>query len=414
MSLTAESREQDIPAMVKKRRRGLVPSPPPERHPPGLPEQGHWELYRPPSPHPAREGPPSEAQPRSQTARLDPRPPSDPGQDGHDHVGWRDDLKWQFERLKTQVRERREKRTQPQKSVPIHLYENHLDQRMDIGDLLRQVDMLPMKFGQFVDVARSFKADIARLLQLSTKPEYQQRREPSGLRSVVAIPEEVRPIPACAVATSNGETIRTIVANTQFMDVAQVDDGKTYLGYITAQIDGRNIHRVLVDYGSLAKLVGESFADQIGLVKLRLQDQSLCLRLANDSTSPVTHYVKFPLVVSGILSIVNAYVAGNSRSYDLLLGKGWLRQNHARVDFATDEMTITSKQGHTYVTKMGQAEPHSTEFLVPNNQPIHNPLVRNEMSDESDDSDNEDDDFLLADLLHVAQSFTDLATTSKN
>lgn len=42
------------------------------------------------------------------------------------------------------------------------------------GNLPRDIEMPRMKFGQFVDVARGFKAGMSRLFQLSTKTEYRK------------------------------------------------------------------------------------------------------------------------------------------------------------------------------------------------------------------------------------------------
>jgi hypothetical protein len=68
-----------------------------------------------------------------------------------------------------------------------------------------------------------------------------------------------------------------------------------------------------------------NFAQLLGLVMLQFQGPASYLRMADDAASPITHFVKFPLVVGGILLIVTAYIAGTSQSYNLLLGKGMVK-----------------------------------------------------------------------------------------
>lgn len=40
-----------------------------------------------------------------------------------------------------------------------------------------------MKFGQVIDIARGFKADMSRMFQLTTMPELRPRKKPTQVRS---------------------------------------------------------------------------------------------------------------------------------------------------------------------------------------------------------------------------------------
>lgn len=340
--------------------------------------------YRPPSPHPGR-------------------------------TGMRPDLESQFRKLDEKLRLRREKKQDQPVNVPIRLYENTPEERMGTAELLRQIEMPPMKFGQFIDVARGFKAEMSRMFQLSTKPEYKRRKVPTRVRSAMADPDQSRPIPArSATLESMGQhdtgSVRTMLANAKFKDVACVDDGETYLGYITADVNGGDVTRVLVDCGSLTELVSGVFAEKVGLNPLRIEGQSLYLRMADDSASPITHYVKFPMVVGGILSIITAYVVSTSHSYDILLGKGWLRRNKALIDFDRDEMTLTGKKGHQHVAYMLPAAPHGDRVsYFPDEDTIEDVL-----DDESDDGEDDDVelDLLMAEVLQTAREVHGTASSS--
>lgn len=123
-----------------------------------------------------------------------------------------------------------------------------------------------------------------------------------------------------------------------------MDDGKTHLGYISGEIDGTNVKRVMVDSGSLSKLISPEYAKRFGLMLIPLKDDYL-LKMANDSTAPILNYVIFPFTVGGILSVIRAFVVGFGDSYDLLLSKAWLRRTRAVVDFATDQVTLTGTDG---------------------------------------------------------------------
>ncbi|RYC63902.1 hypothetical protein CHU98_g2314 [Xylaria longipes] len=332
-----------------------------------------------------------------------PRPPTPPRGTGTpavvDPVGMRRHLEEQFRRLDERIQARKDRKKTKTSNVPIRLYEDHLEDRLDIGELLRKVEMPPMKFGQFVDIARGFKSDMSKMFQLSTKPEFRTRKKPTKTQSHHAEIEPSRIVTALSatLATPEGQknpeaAIRAMLANTRYRDVALVDDGETYLRFITADVDGWALRRVLVDSGSLVELMSAAMAEKLGLMPLLIKGPALYLRVADDSASPITHFVKFPLVVGGILSIITAYVAGSSKSYDLLLGKGWLRRNQAVIDFHKDQMTLKGKQGHTFVVSLEPAERPKQKVitLLPDNEDLYD----DQIGSDSESTDSEEGDLL--------------------
>lgn len=46
------------------------------------------------------------------------------------------------------------------------------------------------------------------------------------------------------------------------------------------------------------------------------------LKMADDSTVPITYYVVFPFLVGGIFLIIRAFMVGINESFDILFGKG--------------------------------------------------------------------------------------------
>lgn len=70
------------------------------------------------------------------------------------------------------------------------------------------------------------------------------------------------------------------------------------------------------------------------------------------------------MVVGGVLSIITAaYVAGTSYSYDLLLGRGWLRRMKAVINFQEGEMRVTVKAGHSEIIQLRPAPRHGERVI---------------------------------------------------
>ncbi|KAI0478539.1 hypothetical protein GGR56DRAFT_672560 [Xylariaceae sp. FL0804] len=103
----------------------------------------------------------------------------------------REELDRKFRELDQRLHSRKEKKTAKPPSIPIRLYEDHTNERMDIGELLRK--------------SRTVTAGSAALERGHTND------------------------------TGGWSAVRSMVANTKYRDVAAVDDGMTYLGYIRAE-----------------------------------------------------------------------------------------------------------------------------------------------------------------------------------
>ena len=235
----------------------------------------------------------------------------------------------------------RKKITKPQKqgdTVPIRAYEDHVEDRIDVGDLLRMTPFPNITWGQFLDRSPTIRAQLSRQLGLSTKghkPKVPPRYRPSV------------PAPHSAYTYAG-------MSGFNFVDRARDDDGQTFLGFIDGEVNGILVRRCLVDCGSLSELISPGAVTKLGLKKLELREECE-LKMADDSTSPISHYVVFPFIVGGILSVIRAFVVGMNESYDLLLGKGWLRRNSADINFRTECLTLTGIDGQSCTLSMKPA-----------------------------------------------------------
>lgn len=92
------------------------------------------------------------------------------------------------------------------------------------------------------------------------------------------------------------------------------------MGYILREINGTNVKRVIINLGSLFKLISLKYVKRFGFMLIPLKDNYL-LKIANDSTIPILNYIIFLFTVRGILSVIRAFIVNSGDSYDLLLSK---------------------------------------------------------------------------------------------
>ncbi|KAI1458129.1 hypothetical protein F4805DRAFT_457042 [Annulohypoxylon moriforme] len=264
-----------------------------------------------------------------------------------------------------------------QDTIPIRAYEGRQKDRIDIAAFLRQSPFPHITWGQFLDRSPTMRAQLAKALGVSTrrrsklsvmKPDKHGRYEP------------------------HSATLRSMMANLNYIDRAESDDGQTYMGYIGGEVLGDEVRRCMVDCGSLSELISPSCARKLNLKLLKLEEECE-LKMADDSTTPIYHYVMFPLVVGGILTIIRAYVVGMNESYDVLLGKGWLRRNKATVNFATEHLSLTGINGETCVLKMAAAPSHGPIAIEKKGKTNYRPpMVESDFEDDTTEETDVDSD----------------------
>lgn len=116
-------------------------------------------------------------------------------------------------------------------------------------------------------------------------------------------------------------------------------------------MNGILVRRCFVDCGSLLELISSGAVIKLGLKKLEFSEECK-LKMADDSTSLISYYVVFFFIVGGILSVIRAFVVGMNESYDLLLGKGWLRRNSADINFRTECLIFIGIDGQSCTFSM--------------------------------------------------------------
>ncbi|KAI0528448.1 hypothetical protein GGR58DRAFT_313023 [Xylaria digitata] len=276
------------------------------------------------------------------------------------------------------------KKVKQRDTIPIRAYENHRHNRIDIEQLLRDTPFPQITWGQLLDRSPAIRAQLTRAMGLSPAAKLERPRKLKKGRvhhSAIAqheVEEEKKP-----------NQLITMLSKVSFLDRTRFDDGKTHLGYVTGLIRGVTIDRCLIDGGSLAELISPGCAIQHHLV-LRECPQDTQLRVANDDVVPITHYVVFPLVVGGILTVIKAYVAGHHHTYNVLLGKSWLRRNSAVVDYGTEEITIRGMEGNTAKLIMSKAPPVGP-FVVKGSPHEEQHCFSEPLDDDSEDEDDEED-----------------------
>ncbi|KAF3061919.1 Ribonuclease H-like protein [Daldinia childiae] len=296
----------------------------------------------------------------------------------------KEELARRLREVKAQMQQRKQDTVKKTKgdTIPIRAYEDHEDERIDIGELLRITPFPNITWGQFLDRSPTLRAQLARQMGVSS------RRQKTTL-SKLKRDKQGRHEPHSA-----STRMKTSVAQITFRDRARPDDGQTYMGYIEGEVSGTVTHRCMVDCGSLSELISPACAKARKLELIPVKEECE-LKMADDSTTPIHHYVMFPFVVGGILSIMRAYVVGMDESYDILLGKGWLRRNQAVINFSTDQLTITGINGQSHTVKMRPARTRGPIVVERKLSKYSPPAVEDGSDSSSDDGDLDDDDDVM-------------------
>ncbi|MCJ1463135.1 hypothetical protein MMC07_001740 [Pseudocyphellaria aurata] len=95
--------------------------------------------------------------------------------------------------------------------------------------------------------------------------------------------------------------------------------GKVICLYITAWIGSEPVENTLVDSGSVVALISRGAVERLNL-KVYDMGESWTLQLADDGYAAVCEYVWVQVNVGGVGCVVKAYVLGDGKVYDLLLG----------------------------------------------------------------------------------------------
>lgn len=189
-----------------------------------------------------------------------------------------------------------------------------------------------MNFGQLLDRSPQIRAQLAHLMGLVDSSRQGRRKAHPGRRT------------------------HSLAANTAKLQIHDHADNphigeSTVLGYLEAHVDSVIVRRCMIDCGSLSELVSPDLVRRLGLKKSKIKG-NFEVKMADDSTAPVTHYVCLPLLVHGILSIIRAYIIGNNNIYNLLLSKYWLYRIKATINYRSNMITMTGSSGYEVTTSL--------------------------------------------------------------
>lgn len=235
-------------------------------------------------------------------------------------------------RLKDQLKEALNAKGKRKDTIPVRLFGDDEKGRFNIRDWLRNTDVT-MTVGQLMDRSPQIRSQMYHELGLADRG---QRGRRTG-----KVPSKRR------VRSATAETVPVAVGRITFRDTALPDTKTTYLAYTAGTVKGVEVERILIDDGSLGELIGPALVDRLGLKRCEVE-RPMYLKMAEDSSTPIKHYVMVPVVVGDIMTVVQAYVTGQNQIYDLLLGRSWLVRNRATHEYGTDTLTLHGQGG--YVT----------------------------------------------------------------
>ncbi|KAL8801351.1 MAG: hypothetical protein Q9182_004518 [Xanthomendoza sp. 2 TL-2023] len=104
-----------------------------------------------------------------------------------------------------------------------------------------------------------------------------------------------------------------------------------------------DLKMILVDGGSSLNLIPERMLKRLALTLV--VDDSIIIKTADGRFNPLPGYTMIKLIIAGVPGIVQASIVPGNTSYNLLLGRPWLRKNKAIGFYEFDEYWIRDQMG---------------------------------------------------------------------
>lgn len=183
-------------------------------------------------------------------------------------------------------------------SIPIRGIQDIEHERMQIKTILKSLPVT-MTLGQLLDRSPQLRSQILFELGLQKVPGKRGR----GF-----------------ARKGSGKRIQSCVGKLQFVDNALPKPETVYLGYISATLNSRESPRILLDNGSIAELIGPRIVKELGLTPRKVE-RSIYLKIADDSITPVRHYVLVPAAMGPVKTYIRAYIVGHNDTYDMVFGR---------------------------------------------------------------------------------------------
>ncbi|MCJ1349846.1 hypothetical protein MMC31_008088 [Peltigera leucophlebia] len=178
------------------------------------------------------------------------------------------------------------------------------------------------KIGEFLDCSDVAIKELAYSMQRST-PRYRVKKSPihkAGQQMTAHV--AVYPPP---------------IASTGFDD-----DKHSQPLVVTSWAQGLQMEKTLLDGGPMAKLTNQEPVSKMTPRPPIYRDSRVKISLANDATTTLSKFIKIPVNVQGVETVIRPWLV-DVKVYDLLLGVSWMR----RVD-------CTQFYGEGRITIMGQ------------------------------------------------------------
>lgn len=238
-------------------------------------------------------------------------------------------------RLKDQLKVTLDSKGKKKDTIPVRLFSGDEGGRFNIREWMQKTN-ITLTVGQLLDRSPQIRAQL----------QHELGHPDRGLRG-----RKSKRVPSKRRTQSVTADLLSAVGRIAFKDQALPDTKTTYLAYTTGTIKDVEVDRILVDDGSLGELVGPALVDRLGLRRCEV-GRPMFLKMADDSSTPIKHYAMIPVVVGGILTVVQAYVTGQNQIYDLLLGRSWLIRNRATHEYGTDILTLRGTDGHVAAVQL--------------------------------------------------------------
>jgi hypothetical protein len=215
----------------------------------------------------------------------------------------------------TQARNARQTRTGAQKLAPIKAAVGY--PRFDVKSLFDMSVNLPIR--QILDMSPAIRREVAQAMQTSAPRKRTKKTAQAVNMAIDAAP--------AVTAQANRE------------------DEEVECLFITSWINGKLIHRTLLDTGSVVELVSPNTLKYLGITQTNRMEESWAIKMANDEIATIKEYVWLSVNVEGVLANVKAFVIGMGDIYDLLLSKKWMRKVRAVEDHGTGSFTLKGNDG---------------------------------------------------------------------
>lgn len=233
---------------------------------------------------------------------------------------------------KNQKQKKKRKRRNPLEVVLRQPRMMEGEKQLNYVDIIKSIPVT-LPFGHILTLSPAVRAGIAYGMIIPPK-----KKSKKGKGKKV---DEDTDHPGGEVTEAAGEVVMEEVLSEPTGDMMNFyTEGEIYTEKVKTP---RHITRILVDGGSVTNLVSDDVAREFSLP--RCPNDSFDIRTVSGQLIPMRYFTRFYLTIAGVTAQVKAYIIPGKSTYNLLLGRRWMKQVRAGGNYEQGTYEIRGADG---------------------------------------------------------------------